>query len=148
MPAGRNKNPQSGIKIRWLCEPGKNRHFFMPRNLRILAQRERFGRLQNGSPPFGICAASHSSQSVWRGQVVFGQGQSGRITGIVRNLAAGMLNLLYLQQAPSSPGVFGSIQQLPPSCGSPRWEFLPFQGISALQNSFLRDRVFRQTGLM
>ncbi len=60
---------------------GEIGYFFSPSIFRILPQTETFGRLQNGNIPSATRTASHSSQSVYRLHVFFGQGQSFLIMG-------------------------------------------------------------------
>jgi hypothetical protein len=61
----------------------KTRYFFNPNRFRIFAQKDNAGRLQKGSPLFVTWTASHSSHNVNRLHVVFGQGQSFRMVGVI-----------------------------------------------------------------
>jgi len=72
---------KAGVNVNLSPVKGNARHLLMLRNFRIFPQILLFGRLQNGSPPFTMWTASHSSHSVYRSQVFFGQGQSLRMVG-------------------------------------------------------------------
>jgi len=110
------------------CPAWKNGYFFHRNNLQIRPQRESFGRLQNGSPPFGTCAASHSSQKVCRLHVTLGQGQSSRMVGDMNTVPLAVTGLTFWNRKakpPSSPANSGPRPRSRPSRGSPRPGILP-----------------------
>jgi len=63
-----------------LSQPDYGNVHLSPSIFRILSRNEASGCRQNGTFPRATRNVSHSSQSVWRLQVVFGQGQSSRMT--------------------------------------------------------------------
>jgi hypothetical protein len=71
---------------------------------RIFPQQDNTGCLQKGSMPFATRTASHSSHSVWRLQVVFGQGQSFLMVGGIGDQPETGGALMLLSKSSDSPG--------------------------------------------
>ena len=69
------------VQSRIRYQPYRGNVHFSLSIFRILPMNETFGCRQNGTFPRATRNASHSSQSVRRLQVDFGQGQSSRMTG-------------------------------------------------------------------